>query len=330
MRLQAAKLKLLAAAQSVCTTSGRCDAASDGQLLEQLLATTIRIGSDAITLQVPRTLAAGQGAVQPDAVFDRNSAQVNALTDAPQALSKQGMALGEVMVGLEGQGAVGAVLDMVGDKCLYMTRVRAACLHVLVVLLLCFYWSVQCFGTQTQYAHHTGLVDVRGVLTQARAANARGTGPKSRSCLLPRYAQSRAHACFNHMFTTGTLDPVATAAKAPPAGDPPPASAAALLSGMAPQRLAYVAFVYTDGTACEADTEEGDSETRPREAEVRVVCSPDAQWYMTVTEPGTCRYVISLFAPPLCELPGYALDALHTVVLDDVAEPDEVDEYDDE
>lgn len=126
---------------------------------------------------------------------------------------------------------------------------------------------------------------------------------------------------------TGTLDTVATAAEAPVAGSDPPTSAASLLSGMPAQQLPYVAFVYNDGTACEAESEQGLAETRPREAQVRVVCSPDQQWYMTVAEPSTCRYVITLFAPPLCELPGYALpqDALHTVVID--AEKEEDDGY---
>lgn len=135
---------------------------------------------------------------------------------------------------------------------------------------------------------------------------------------------------------TGTLDTVATAAKAPPAGGDRPASAASLLSGMPAQELPYVVFVYTDGTACEAESDTGGlPETRPREAEVRVVCSPDSQWYMTVAEPSTCRYLITLFAPPLCELPGFSLpqDTLHTVVLDakeDHQDNEYYDEYYDE
>lgn len=125
MRLQSTKLKLLAAAQDLCAKSGRCDGAADGQLLEQLLATTVQVGADTITLQ-PGALSGAfmtQGTVRPGAVFDRGAAQVNALTDARQAVSKQGMPLGEVMGGLEGQGPQGVVLEMLGDRCLYMTRV---------------------------------------------------------------------------------------------------------------------------------------------------------------------------------------------------------------
>ena len=130
VRLQATKLELLAALQDrSCKGTGRCDATADGQLLEQLLATTVQVGASTITLQ-PSALGALQGllpgAGRPGAVFDRGASRVNAVADAPQAISRQAMPLedGKPPMGVgEHSGVQKKVLDMVGDKCFYLTKV---------------------------------------------------------------------------------------------------------------------------------------------------------------------------------------------------------------
>ena len=39
--------------------------------------------------------------------------------------------------------------------------------------------------------------------------------------------------------------------------------------------------------------------------QVQLVCSPDAEVYMLVREPETCRYVVTLYHPSICSIQGY-------------------------
>lgn len=40
-------------------------------------------------------------------------------------------------------------------------------------------------------------------------------------------------------------------------------------------------------------------------SQVQLVCSPDAEVYMLVREPETCRYVVTLYHPSICDIQGY-------------------------
>lgn len=39
--------------------------------------------------------------------------------------------------------------------------------------------------------------------------------------------------------------------------------------------------------------------------QVQLACSPDADVYMLVREPETCRYVVTLYHPTVCAVEGY-------------------------
>ncbi|CAL8463374.1 g2908 [Coccomyxa elongata] len=57
---------------------------------------------------------------------------------------------------------------------------------------------------------------------------------------------------------------------------------------------------YSGGASCD-----GSDAAAKRSAKVQLVCSPDAEVYMLVREPETCRYVVTLYHPSICDIDGY-------------------------
>ena len=55
------------------------------------------------------------------------------------------------------------------------------------------------------------------------------------------------------------------------------------------------------GDPCEV--EEGGKQ--PRQTELRIACSPDPERHLLMREPQQCQYVMVLYEPSLCEVPGF-------------------------
>lgn len=65
--------------------------------------------------------------------------------------------------------------------------------------------------------------------------------------------------------------------------------------------MLHVLQRYVGGEMCSLD--QGGS--RARETELRIACSPDDQQHLLIREPEQCRYVMVLFEPSLCTVPGF-------------------------
>jgi len=76
-----------------------------------------------------------------------------------------------------------------------------------------------------------------------------------------------------------------------------------MLPGMR-HRLPYHSHVFTKGDDCEAE-----GSVRKRRTQVRFACSLDGEIHLMVNEPKTCRYVLTLYLPVMCEHPSFSQGA---------------------
>ncbi|KAK3242402.1 Protein OS-9 [Cymbomonas tetramitiformis] len=79
-----------------------------------------------------------------------------------------------------------------------------------------------------------------------------------------------------------------------------------LLPGMR-QRLPHHTHVFTQGDACEVETEDGEKKKILRRVQVKFACSTDGHTHLLVIEPATCRYTIVLYLPIMCRHPKYGV-----------------------
>ena len=77
-------------------------------------------------------------------------------------------------------------------------------------------------------------------------------------------------------------------------------------------QVPFVAQAFANGNHCDRDPDPATGAARPpvaRTTELRFLCSPDAEYHLTVAEPDQCSYVVELYLPTLCALPGFAVEA---------------------
>lgn len=79
-----------------------------------------------------------------------------------------------------------------------------------------------------------------------------------------------------------------------------------MLPGMR-QRLPHHTHVFTQGDACEVETEDGEKKRILRRVQVKFACSTDGHTHLLVIEPSTCRYTIVLYLPIMCRHPKYGV-----------------------
>lgn len=80
------------------------------------------------------------------------------------------------------------------------------------------------------------------------------------------------------------------------------------LSGLYPHftKVPYASQTYNSGNHCDLDPDEsGKQRSVLRSSELRLMCSPDADMHIIVVEPQQCSYVVELYVPELCALPGF-------------------------
>ncbi|KAL4428789.1 hypothetical protein ABPG77_005227, partial [Micractinium sp. CCAP 211/92] len=71
----------------------------------------------------------------------------------------------------------------------------------------------------------------------------------------------------------------------------------------------YASHTFGEGNHCELDEEDpssGQKRSILRRSELRLMCSPDQDAHITVSEPEQCIYLLELYMPQLCEVEGYA------------------------
>lgn len=63
------------------------------------------------------------------------------------------------------------------------------------------------------------------------------------------------------------------------------------------------------GSSSKAQEQEGaEGAAIQRQTEVRLMCSPDTEPRVWVSEPEQCRYVVELYMPQLCHMEGFAVE----------------------
>ncbi|PSC76164.1 ABC transporter C family member 13 isoform X1 isoform A [Micractinium conductrix] len=81
------------------------------------------------------------------------------------------------------------------------------------------------------------------------------------------------------------------------------------LSGLWPHhtKVPYVAQTYNEGSTCDLDpdSETGAKRAILRRTELRLMCSPDAEFHVVASEPEQCTYMVELYVPELCKVPGF-------------------------
>ncbi|PRW20961.1 OS-9 isoform X3 isoform B [Chlorella sorokiniana] len=83
------------------------------------------------------------------------------------------------------------------------------------------------------------------------------------------------------------------------------------MSGIYPHftKVPYMSQHYTQGNHCDRDPHPETGQPRPpitRHTDLRLMCSPDKDMHIIVSEPDQCTYVIELYLPALCGHPGFA------------------------
>ncbi|KAI7838050.1 hypothetical protein COHA_008133 [Chlorella ohadii] len=86
------------------------------------------------------------------------------------------------------------------------------------------------------------------------------------------------------------------------------------MSGIYPHftKVPYVSQRFAQGNHCDRDPHPETGRPRPpitRHTDLRLMCSPDKDMHIIVSEPEQCIYVIELYLPALCGHPGFAPEA---------------------
>ncbi|KAL4451647.1 hypothetical protein ABPG75_007309 [Micractinium tetrahymenae] len=74
-------------------------------------------------------------------------------------------------------------------------------------------------------------------------------------------------------------------------------------------KVPYAAHSFGEGNHCDLDEEDpstGQKRAILRRTELRLMCSPDQDAHITVSEPEQCAYVLELYMPQLCKVEGYS------------------------
>lgn len=83
------------------------------------------------------------------------------------------------------------------------------------------------------------------------------------------------------------------------------------LSGLYPHhtQVPYASQLYSSGGRCDLDPDEsGVQHSVLRSTELRLMCSPDSEAHIIALEPEQCRYLLELYLPKLCDLPGFQIE----------------------
>ncbi|KAL4856216.1 hypothetical protein ACK3TF_003352 [Chlorella vulgaris] len=74
-------------------------------------------------------------------------------------------------------------------------------------------------------------------------------------------------------------------------------------------QVPYASQLYSSGGRCDLDPDEsGLQHSVLRSTELRLMCSPDSEAHIIALEPEQCRYLLELYLPKLCDLPGFQIE----------------------